>query len=75
MRGPVDERRTHDEETDAARRELTPEELEAQEGESLPDRTMMSLIEPGVTGETPAAALLPDEASQWHGPPGEPHIM
>lgn len=54
---------------------LTQDELERQIPELLPDRKAMSLIAPGATTGTPAAALLPDEAMQWHGPPGEPHIM
>jgi hypothetical protein len=54
---------------------LSAEELEGQSGEVLPERNMMSLIAPGSTTGTPAAALLPDEAMQWHGPPDEPHIM
>lgn len=54
---------------------LTPEELENQKAELLPERKAMALIAPGATTGTPAAALLPDEALEWHGPPGEPHIM
>lgn len=53
---------------------LTDEELEAN-GELLPDREAMSLIAPGSTTGTPAAAMLPDESMQWHGRPDEPHIM
>lgn len=54
---------------------LAPEELSRLAGEALPQRHVMSLIAPGSTTGTPAAALLPDEAMQWHGPPDEPHIM
>jgi len=54
---------------------VTPAELAAQSVELLPQRNVMSLIAPGSTSATPAAALLPDEAMQWHGPPDEPHIM
>lgn len=38
--------------------ELTPEELEEQNGEELPDREVMSLINPGVDG---IATIAPDE--------------
>jgi precorrin-6B methylase 2 len=54
---------------------VTQEELDAQSPEALPQRDMMSLIDPGATTGTPAAELLPAEATQWHGPPHEPHIM
>jgi hypothetical protein len=36
---------------------------------------MMALIASGASGGTPAAAMLPDQAMEWHGPPDEPHIM
>jgi len=51
------------------------EELARQTAELLPERNVMSLIAPGATSATPAAALLPDDAMQWHGPPDEPHIL
>lgn len=54
---------------------LTPEELEGQSAELLPDRTAMSLIDPGATAGTPATEMLPIEAQQWHGNPDDPHIM
>jgi hypothetical protein len=39
---------------------MTPEELEAQNGEELPDREVMSLINPGIDGvPTPAFEPLP----------------
>jgi hypothetical protein len=43
---------------------LTPEELEAQNGEELPDREAMSLINPGIDGigSTPPFEPLPPEA-------------
>ena len=45
---------THNEELDA----LTPEELEAQGGEALPDREAMSLINANVAAPVNAAAAL-----------------
>jgi hypothetical protein len=39
-------------------RELTPEELEAQEGEELPDREAMTLLGGPVLGH-PADSILP----------------
>jgi hypothetical protein len=45
---------------------LTPEELEAQNGEELPDREAMSLINPGVSGIAsgpfPVEGAPPDSA-------------
>jgi hypothetical protein len=43
---------------------LTPEELEAQNGEALPDREAMSLINPGIDGIGSTAPFepLPSEA-------------
>jgi hypothetical protein len=38
---------------------LTPEELEAQNGEELPDREAMSLINPGVDGIASTAPFEP----------------
>ena len=38
---------------------LTPEELEEQNGEQLPDREVMSLINPGVDGVASTAPLEP----------------
>jgi hypothetical protein len=41
---------------------LTPQELEEQNGEELPDREVMTLINPGVDGvPTPAFEPLPAE--------------
>ena len=54
---------------------LSCEELEAERGEELPDREVMSLILPGTSFDTPAADDIPLEAQTWHGPPGEPHTM
>ncbi len=54
---------------------LSPAELEAQEGEALPDREAMSLLLPGATLETPAIDDIPLAAQTWHGNPDEPHIM
>jgi hypothetical protein len=39
-------------------KELTPEELEEQDAEELPDREVMSLINPGVDG---VATIAPNE--------------
>ena len=39
--------------------ELTPEELEQQNGEELPDREAMSLINPGVDGIATVAPFEP----------------
>jgi hypothetical protein len=38
---------------------LTPEELEEQNGETLPDREVMSLINPGADGVVSTAPLEP----------------
>ena len=38
--------------------ELTPEEIEEQDGEELPDREVMSVINPGVDG---IATIAPNE--------------
>ncbi len=54
---------------------IAPDELASQTAELLPARNAMSLIAPGSTGGTPAAALIPDEPMIWHGPPGEMHTM
>ena len=54
---------------------VTPAELACHSAELLPQRNVMSLIAPGATSTTPAAALLPDEAMQSHGPPDEPRIV
>ena len=40
-------------------RELTPEELEEQNGEQLPDREAMSLINPGVDGISTITPIEP----------------
>jgi hypothetical protein len=47
-----------------AQEALTPEELEAQNGEELPDREAMSLINPGIDGIGSTAPFepLPPEA-------------
>lgn len=47
----------------------------AQDAELLPDREAMSLIAPGATSSTAAAAMLPDEPMEWHGPPDQMHTM
>jgi hypothetical protein len=39
--------------------ELTPEELEEQNGEELPDREAMSIINPGVDGISTIAPIEP----------------
>jgi hypothetical protein len=39
--------------------ELTPEELEEQNGEQLPDREVMSLINPGADGVASTAPFEP----------------
>jgi hypothetical protein len=39
--------------------ELTPEELEEQDGEELPDREAMSIIHPGVDGISTIAPVDP----------------
>jgi hypothetical protein len=39
--------------------ELTPEELEKENGEELPDREVMSLINPGVDGVATTAPFEP----------------
>jgi len=44
--------------TDEKKRELTAEELEAQEGEELPDREEMSLINANVAAPINAAVAL-----------------
>ena len=42
--------------------ELTPEELEEQNGDTLPDREVMSLINPGIDGiGTTAVEPLPEQ--------------
>ena len=41
--------------------ELTPEELEEQNGEELPDREVMSLITPPPAGADGIATIAPDE--------------
>ena len=41
------------------KQELTPEELEEQNGEQLPDREVMSLINPGVDGIASTAPFEP----------------
>lgn len=46
-----------------------------QDAELLPDRQAMSLIAPGATSSTAAAAMLPDEPMEWHGPPDQLHTM
>lgn len=61
-------------ERDDHREPLTDTELH-QDGELLPDREAMSLIAPGSTTGTPAAAMLPDESMEWHGPPDQLHTM
>jgi hypothetical protein len=44
--------------SDEKKRELTPEELEAQEGEELPDREEMSLVNANVAAPVNLAAAL-----------------
>ena len=44
--------------SDEKKRELTPEELEAQEGEELPDREEMSLLNANVAAPVNLAAAL-----------------
>ena len=40
-------------------RELTPEEIEQQNGEQLPDREAMSLINPGIDGISTISPIEP----------------
>jgi hypothetical protein len=51
--------------------ELTPEEVEEQNGETLPDREAMSVINPGVDG---ISTIAPVEPVYEGGPPTEPIV-
>ena len=49
--------------------ELTQDELEAAQGEPLPEREAMSIVDLGDPGTMTAAPVPVDSSPEWDGPP------